>query len=109
MKSFYGSLFGWTYEDYGPEYAAVHGAGLEAGFHAGSEGRPSAPLAIIETDRLEDMEQRVREAGGTITPPIVAYPGGHRFHFTDPSGNELAVLQVDRPGGVRGHGVSSTD
>ncbi len=57
MKSFYGSLFGWTYEDYGPEYAAVHGAGLEAGFHAGSEGRPSAPLAIIETDRLEDMEQ----------------------------------------------------
>ena len=95
MKSFYGSLFGWTYQDYGPEYAAIHGAGLDAGFHAGSEGRPSAPLAIIETDALEEMEQRVREAGGTITLPIFAYPGGRRFHFTDPSGNELAVLQVD--------------
>ena len=96
MKSFYGSLFGWTYQDYGPEYAAVQGAGLDAGFHAGSEGQPSAPLAIIETDELENMEQRVREAGGTITLSIFAFPGGRRFHFTDPSGNELAVLQVNR-------------
>ncbi len=96
-KQFYGTLFGWTFEDFGPDYAAFHEAGLEGGFNAtvddGSKSR--APLAMVQTDQIGQMEAAVRAAGGTITKPTFAYPGGRRFHFTDPSGNELAVMQPD--------------
>src|SRR5205823_15102477 len=93
LKSFYGELFGWTFEDYGEDYATVHGSGLEAGFNGHAGSRSKAPLAMIETTEIEAMEVRVREAGGTITVPTYAYPGGRRFQFLDPDGNELAVMQ----------------
>lgn len=93
-KQFYASLFGWTFENFGPEYCAIHNAGLEGGFNAGKgDGRSKSPLAVINTDNIEAMEQRVTLAGGTITVPTFAFPGGRRFHFTDLSGNELAVMQ----------------
>ncbi|SEC57013.1 VOC family protein [Terriglobus roseus] len=95
LKQFYGSLFGWSHEDFGPDYAAVHGSGLEAGYNGGSDGRSRAPLAMIVTDHIEAMEGQVVAAGGKITVPTFAYPGGRRFHFTDPAGNELAVMQPD--------------
>jgi hypothetical protein len=94
-KQFYASLFGWTFENFGPEYSAIHNAGLEGGFNATNHGRSKAPLAVINTDNIEAMEQRVTLAGGTITVPTFAFPGGRRFHFTDLSGNELAVMQSD--------------
>ena len=96
-KRFYGTLFGWTFEDFGPDYAAFGEAGLEGGLNAsGDDGSKSrAPLAMVQTDQIEQMEADVRAAGGTITKPTFAYPGGRRFHFTDPSGNELAVMQPD--------------
>jgi len=50
-------------------------------------------MAILETTEIEVMEAKVRDAGGTITVPTFAYPGGRRFHFADPGGNELAVMQ----------------
>ncbi|HEX3375073.1 MAG TPA: VOC family protein [Edaphobacter sp.] len=94
-KQFYGSLFGWSFEDFGPDYAAFHDAGVEGGFNGSNEGRTKAPLVVIDTDDIEGMAQRIAAVGGTITAPIFAYPGGRRFHFTDPSGNELAVMQPD--------------
>ena len=64
-----------------------------SGFNATNDGRSKAPLAVIQTDRIEAMERSVAAAGGIITVPTFAFPGGRRFHFTDPSGNELAVMQ----------------
>ena len=94
LKQFYAEIFGWTFQDYGPDYAAVEGAGLDGGFNADPSHKTRTPLAIIETNEIEAMEQKIRDAGGTITLPIFAYPGGRRFHFLDPQGNELAVMQV---------------
>ena len=94
LKDFYGSLFGWTFQDFGGSYAAFANAGLDGGFNAEDADKTKAPLAIIETDAIETMEAKVQAAGGTVTLPTFSYPGGRRFHFTDPSGNELAVMQV---------------
>jgi len=94
-KYFYANLFGWNFEDFGPEYATFHQAGVEGGLNAASEGRSKAPLPILQTDNIDAMERRVVHAGGRITVPTFAFPGGRRFHFTDPSGNELAVMQPD--------------
>lgn len=93
-KRFYGDAFGWTFVDYGPDYAAFT-AGVDGGFngHAGTEsgGQRPAPLVIVYAKDLEAMEAKVRAAGGQILAPIYSFPGGRRFHFQDPSGNELAV------------------
>jgi predicted enzyme related to lactoylglutathione lyase len=91
-KAFYTDAFGWSFTDYGPDYAAFN-EGLDGGFHAGQEdeGAVAKPLVILYAQDLEGMEAKVRAAGGAITKPIFSFPGGRRFHFTDPAGNELAV------------------
>jgi predicted enzyme related to lactoylglutathione lyase len=98
-KEFYGSLFGWTFQDWGPDYSAFTDAGIEGGFNGGpgtaGDHRTKGPLLILETSDLEAMATRVVEAGGTITQAIFAFPGGRRFHFTDPAGQELGVMQCD--------------
>lgn len=96
MKAFYGSVFGWTFQDYGPTYVAIHGAGIDGGFDADTDRQPSrdGALVILYSDRLEDSEMAIKQAGGLITVPVFSFPGGRRFHFTDPSGNELAVWTV---------------
>jgi uncharacterized protein len=93
MKAFYGQLFGWRFQDYGDDYAAVENAGLDGGFNGETAGKSKAPLVLIESTDIEQTLDRAKAAGGTITMPIYAYPGGRRFHFLDPSGNELAVFQ----------------
>lgn len=90
LRGFYRDAFGWTFTDYGPSYAAVN-EGLDGGFNADAADQTGAPLVILYAHDLEAMEARVRGAGGTITRPIFTFPGGRRFHFRDPSGNELAV------------------
>jgi len=97
MKAFYGSAFGWTFRDWGQTYVAFHGAGLEGGFDASPDavgGRvPSASgaLVILYSEDLEASERAVRSNGGIVSVAPYGFPGGRRFHFTDPSGNELAV------------------
>ncbi|MCL2660835.1 MAG: VOC family protein [Acidobacteriaceae bacterium] len=93
LKTFYGKLFGWTFQDWGADYAAVEDGGINGGFNADPASKTGAPMVLIETSDIETAHKRVQEAGGTITMPIFAYPGGRRFHFRDPSGNELAVFQ----------------
>ena len=89
VKAFYSSAFGWTFTDYGPSYAAFD-EGLEGGFD-GSADRTTRPLPVIYAGNLEAAFNAVEEAGGKIVRPIFPFPGGRRFHFTDPAGNELAV------------------
>lgn len=88
-KAFYAGAFGWSFTDYGPAYAAFD-QGLEGGFDIGAAPM-KPPLVVLYARDLEAMEARVKAAGGTVTAPIYAFPGGRRFHFTDPAGNELAV------------------
>ena len=94
-KAFYANLFGWTFQDYGPTYTAFSESGTEGGFNADPAERTKAPLAVIESTDLEHTERSIVKAGGKITLPIFSFPGGRRFHFTDPAGNELAVMQRD--------------
>ena len=89
-KAFYREAFGWTFTDYGPAYAAFD-EGIDGGFNADAAEQSRTPLVILYADDLEAMEAKVRAAGGEITRPPYDFPGGRRFHFRDPSGNELAV------------------
>lgn len=90
VKGFYGTAFGWTFTDYGPDYAAFSDGALEGGFEKGA-ARPGGPLVILKADDLEAALSAVTAAGGAIAMPPYAFPGGRRFHFADPAGNELAV------------------
>ena len=93
MKSFYGKAFGWTFEDWGQTYVAIHGAGVDGGFDQNSDRNPSrdGALVILFSDNLVRSEAAVIKAGGVISVKAFDFPGGRRFHFKDPSGNELAV------------------
>ena len=96
MKTFYAKVFGWSFQDYGPSYVAILGAGVDGGFDADSDNKPShdGPLVILYSDDLEASEASVKAAGGTITVPIFSFPGGRRFHFNDPTGNQLGVWTI---------------
>jgi predicted enzyme related to lactoylglutathione lyase len=113
VKAFYVSVFGWKFTDYGPEYTSFEDGRLAGGFW--KNGKPSAPLplpdgrgsvteprpsgsggaggplVVIYAADLVSAEARVRSAGGKIVKPAFDFPGGRRFHFADPSGNELAI------------------
>jgi predicted enzyme related to lactoylglutathione lyase len=94
LKAFYRAAFGWTFTDYGPTYAAFD-QGLDGGFQGDAAAGLTKPLPVLYAIDLEAMEAKVRAAGGVIVQPIFAFPGGRRFHFTDPSGNELAVASYE--------------
>lgn len=89
-KAFYGAAFGWKFIDYGPSYAAFD-EGLDGGFDADASEVTRTPLPVLFATDLEAMVTRVEAAGGVIVKPVFAFPGGRRFHFRDPAGNELAV------------------
>lgn len=92
QKAFYAGAFGWTFTDYGPDYASFS-EGVDGGFHSDptDPGAIDKPLVVLFAHDLEAMEGRIRAAGGVVSRPIFSFPGGRRFHFTDPAGNELAV------------------
>lgn len=90
VKAFYARAFSWSFTDYGPGYSAFS-EGLDGGFDGNpAEGQPKS-LPVLYSSDLEATLNAVVEAGGTIVRPIFAFPGGRRFHFADPAGNELAV------------------
>ncbi|MFZ4689464.1 MAG: VOC family protein [Polymorphobacter sp.] len=94
-SAFYSKAFGWALTDFGPTYAATTTGDTDIGLQGdAAESRP-VPLPVIEVDDLETALAQVHAAGGTLVMPIFAFPGGRRFHATDPAGNEIAVAQPD--------------
>ncbi|KGF71555.1 glyoxalase [Neosynechococcus sphagnicola sy1] len=93
-KSFFEAVFGWSFVDYGPEYTAFSNQGLDGGFFksdlTGTADSGSA-LIIFYSNSLEETLSKVETAGGQIVKSIFSFPGGRRFHFVEPSGNEFAV------------------
>ena len=90
-KAFYSDVFGWKFEDYGPNYTSFSDGRISGGF-ATSEGKPNkGALIVIYAAHLSTTETKIKASGGTIVKPIFSFPGGRRFHFTDPNGNELSV------------------
>ena len=95
-KRFYGSVFGWTFKDWGPDYidTTVESAGLALGFAKGEpDSLPgkTAPLAVLYSADLKATEVAIVAHGGSIVVPTFEFPGGHRFHFSDGAGNILGV------------------
>jgi uncharacterized protein len=94
-KAFYERAFDWALAEFGPTYAATLTGDTDIGLQADQEEATKGPLAVIEVEDLEKTLNAIRKAGGTIVRPIFAFPGGRRFHFLDPSGNELAAVRPD--------------
>ena len=93
-KAFFTQVFGWDFVDYGPEYSAFSDQGTDGGFYQAdmeSNSDKGAALTVFYSDELEATLEKVTKAGGRIIKPIFSFPGGRRFHFTEPSGNEFAV------------------
>ena len=95
MKRFYGQAFGWSFQDYGPDYTAFSDSGLEGGFRPVAEAPPrGGAMVILYADDLAAAEAAVTGASGQLVSHH-EFPGGRRFQFLDPSGNELAVWTKD--------------
>jgi len=90
-KAFYEGLFGWKFTDYGPDYTSFEDGRIAGGFARSENIQRSGPLVVLYAADLAGMETRMKSAGGTIVKEIFSFPGGRRFHFTDPSGNQLSV------------------
>lgn len=93
-KAFFSELFGWTFEDYGPEYCSFNDGRVEGGFFKSDttvSTRSGSVLVVFYRADLEAAAIAVEKAGGQIVEPIFSFPGGRRFHFSDPNGNEYAI------------------
>lgn len=93
-KDFFVAVFNWQFEDYGEGYTAFSNAGIDGGFYQSdlrATANKGSALVVLFSDNLEQTQQKVVRAGGRITTDIFSFPGGRRFHFIEPSGNELAV------------------
>lgn len=99
-KDFYRAVFHWGLTEFGPTYACTMTGDVDLGLQGDAAEAPAAPLAVVAVDDLEGAKLAVEQAGGTITKPIFAFPGGRRFHFTDPNGLELAAMTADPADGA---------
>ena len=90
-KAFYGAAFGWSFKDWGETYIDTQDSGVASGFDGESAQGAQSPLVVIYAAGLEGAQAKIVAAGGVVTRDIFSFPGGRRFHFRDPAGNELAV------------------
>jgi predicted enzyme related to lactoylglutathione lyase len=90
-KKFYTAVFGWTFTDYGPDYVSFEDGQISGGFTKVQSISRNGTLVVLYASDLEKTQATVVKNGGTITKTPFTFPGGRRFHFTDPNGNELAV------------------
>lgn len=93
-KAFFVKAFGWDFVDYGPEYCAFSGQGLDGGFYLSdkcSTTEKGSALIVFYSENLEQTLDKVQAAGASIIKPVFEFPGGRRFHFCEPGGNEFAV------------------
>ena len=93
-KTFFSNVFNWSFVDYGPEYTAFSNEGIDGGFYKSAQAATTdkgSVLVVFYSDNLEQTQAKIEDAGGRIIKPIFEFPGGRRFHFADPNGNEWAV------------------
>ncbi|EGR0721706.1 VOC family protein [Vibrio alginolyticus] len=93
-KQFFERAFDWSFTDYGPEYSAFSGQGLDGGFFKSefiNQTANGGALLVFYSSDIQATQTKVEQYGGKIIRPIFEFPGGCRFHFTEPSGNEFAV------------------
>ncbi len=90
-KTFFSSVFGWSFTDYGPDYTAFEDGRLNGGFAKADAVGGTGALVVIYATEIDTIKEAVTKNGGTITQDTYEFPGGRRFHFNDPNGNELAV------------------
>jgi uncharacterized protein len=93
-KDFFAKVFGWEFVDYGPDYCSFLNAGIDGGFYRFDQKaltETGSVLVVLYSSDLESSLAKVQEHGGAIIKPIFSFPGGRRFQFLDPSGNEFAV------------------
>ncbi len=93
-KAFFTSAFNWKFVDYGDEYTAFSDQGLDGGFYKSNNANLTengGALLVFYSEDIEVTQEKVILHGGHIVRPIFDFPGGCRFHFTEPSGNEFAV------------------
>ena len=93
-KIFFAAVFGWSFVDYGSEYTAFRNAGIDGGFFKSDltvSTKNGSALIVFYSKELEQTQAKIEDAGGAIIQPIFSFPGGRRFHFSDPNGNEYAV------------------
>ena len=93
-KKFFAAVFDWSFTDYGPDYIAFSNAGIDGGFYQSDltvSTNTGSVLIVFYSKEIENTQSKIITAGGKITQTIFEFPGGHRFHFTDPNGNEYAV------------------
>ena len=91
IKSFYSEVFNWAFTDYGPTYTSFENSGLVGGFELASPPIQNGALAVLYHEDLDAIQKKIIDANGKIVQPTFSFPGGKRFHFKDPAGNELAV------------------
>jgi uncharacterized protein len=90
-KLFYKNVFGWIYKDWGDDFADTQSSGVGSGINAFDSSSSARSLVVIYVEELETARKKIADANGVITKEIFSFPGGRRFHFKDPAGNELAV------------------
>ncbi|MDT0538457.1 VOC family protein [Croceitalea sp. P059] len=90
-KTFYSQVFGWSFTDYGDRYTAFSDSGVEGGFELSNGPITNGVLVVLHHLNLINIKEKVLKSGGKISVDIFSFPGGSRFQFLDPSGNELAV------------------
>lgn len=95
-KEFYSQLFGWKFTDYGSHYSSFKGAGISGGFELTEDQIVNGVLIVLAHDNLELILSKLEQLDIEITVPIFSFPGGRRFQFKDPSGNELAIWTEDK-------------
>ena len=93
-RAFYAAVFGWELSDFGPNYSCTITGNVDLGLQGDMSEAPRMPLPVVLVDDIEAAKTAVAEAGGTISKPVFAFPGGRRFHFLDPNGLELAIMQT---------------
>ena len=94
-RSFHSAVFGWELTDYGPSYSCTTTGNVDLGLQGDMSEAPSTPLPVVLVDDIHAALIAVADAGGTISKPVFGFPGGRRFHFLDPNGLELAIMQSD--------------
>lgn len=93
-KVFFAEVFGWSFVDYGPEYCSFGAQGVDGGFFKSDllvSTKSGSPLIVLYSNELETTQNKILNAGGAIIKATFSFPGGRRFHFSDPNGNEYAV------------------